>query len=178
MKFQINIGNRIIILQALFRKKRNSEYVEGYTNRCKDGKYVIFLDYDRVPIEWIMEEIKQLQEIYEIGDFYIFQSSKESYHAVCLDKVALTEYLSILHNSSVDTDYVDVPLYFGRKIWSLRLTDKNKNPIRFVGKAKGKFSELNQSSAHTTILNNLFDLKIELKYPDGEKELILARYPI
>ena len=178
MKFQINLGNHIVIIQALFRRKRNSMYVEGYTNRCKDGKYVIFLDYDRIPIDWIKEELKHLQEMFEIGDFYLFKSSKESYHAVCLDKVNLHIYLSILKNSTVDTDYINVPLYFGRKTWVLRLTDKKNNPVKFIGILKGKFSELNQSSAHALILNNIFDLKIKLKYPDCEKSLILARYPI
>ena len=139
---------------------------------------MIFLDYDNIEFSWLVEELIVLQELHDIGNFYVFESSDNSYHAVCIDKVPLHEYVKILRSSSVDPNYVNVPLYHGKKIWTLRLTDKEK-PIRFVGVIKSdKFSLFEQSSAHANILNNLFDLDIEMMFPDNEKDVIIARYPI
>jgi len=120
-----------------------------------------------------------LQDRFMLGDFYVFESSDNHYHAVSLSKVMLSTYLEILKNSSVDTNYISVPLYFGKKIWTLRLSDKFDTPIRFIGKFKtSAYTHYYQSTAHSKVLNTLFNLGIKLDNPDNIKELILARYPI
>lgn len=176
MQLKIRLSSYTLIFQIVARRTRK-ELIHGYTNRCIDGKYIVFLDYDRIDFDWIKEELKHLQTMFSLGDFYIFQSSEESYHAVCLDKIELNKYVQVLKNSSVDVNYVNVPLYFGRKIWTLRLTDKDKLSVRFVGKFKSIGKKM-QSSAHADVLNKLFNLKIKLNYPDNKKKLVLAQYPI
>ena len=178
MHIKINLLGYQLALHGSARRLRR-DYVAGYTNRCKNGSFIVFLDYDNVEFKWIAAELEHLQERFMLGDFYIFASSDDSFHAVCFDKVNLSVYLDILKNSSVDPNYITVPLHFGKKIWTLRLTDKDDIPIRFVGALKSKaFSFRQESTAHADVLNSLFDLGIKLNNPDGVKELVLARYPI
>lgn len=180
MKLQFNTRKYTIILQGIARKRRNQEFSCGYTNRCKDGKYIIFLDYDNVELEWIENELKRLQIDFRLGDFYIFRSSEESYHAVCFDKISYSCYINILRNATVCQDYINVPMRWGRKIWTLRLTDKDDVPIKFIKMLVGD-NYYEMSSAHVKLLSKLFiDIKFDLdnKRLDNEKELVLSRYPI
>ena len=177
--------NRILKIDIF--KKRTNENVVGYTNRCQDGSYVIFLDYDNIEYEWLINEINYLQEMYRLGDFYIFSSSENCFHVVCLDKVPLEYYLKILRSSSVDPNYINVPLYSGRKIWTLRVTDKTsdkrigknkKGIIDFKAVVVGS-SIFKQSKAHTVFVENHFEGFINMgNNLDELEELILARYPI
>jgi len=168
-------------------KTLRDQWVTGYTNRCKNGRYCIFLDYDNVDLNLIKPELEHLQINFNLSSFYIFQSSENSYHAVCFDKVNLHEYIQILRNSSVDPRYIDVPLNFGKKVWSLRLSDKDNNSVTFLDHIHAKIVEevgehktghRTQSTAHANILNNLFKLNIKLDRPDNEKDLILCRYRV
>jgi len=177
MRFNLNLLGYEFALNVDCREKR-TEYVAGYTNRCKDGKYCIFLDYDNSKLEWIRAELRHLQHAFLLSDFYVFQSSKDSYHAVCFDKVTLQKYIQILKNSSVDVNYIYVPLHYGKKIWSLRLTDKNNLPVKHIGLMKGGLTEREQSSPHAKLINTLFKLNIKLKNPDNLKDLIICRYRI
>ena len=144
-----------------------------------DGKYIVFLDYDRMPLEWVETELQRLQSDFSLGNFYVFESSKDSYHAVCFDKLTLGEYVTVLKNSSVDPKYIDVPLNWGKKIWTLRLTDKEK-PIKFIKTIlTPQFRKTReQSNAHKQVVALLFDLKIPLTNPDEFKEVCFAQYTI
>lgn len=179
MQFKINIMNRVFMFEFISRKKRGKETILGYTNRCTDGKYIIFLDYDNMPLQWIEYELEALQTLFNIGDFYIFQSSKESYHAVCFDKIGVHEYISLLRNSSVDENYFIVPLKHGRKIWVLRFVDKEKQPIRFVKKLEAFRPSYRESSLpHADFIRDRFDIKIVQRNPDMKDKIVLAKYPI
>jgi len=163
---------------AINWKKLQNDVI-GYTNRCMDGKYIITLDYDGLELEWIEQEIKAIQETFGLGNFYIFKSNK-GYHAVCLDKVTLNYYLKIASNTSVDEDYINVPLRYGKKLWTLRITPKNKKEINFVEELKSNHegSRL-KSYAHKTLLENYFGLKIQEGFRfDNETNLIMAKYKI
>lgn len=168
------------MIETVFRKQRTKEIVNGYTNRCMDGKYVVFLDYDDFQFEWIQYEIEALQTLFHLGDFYIFESSPNSYHAVCFDKVSVHEYISILRNSSVDTNYINVPLHFGKKVWTLRLTDKDKQPIKYIKRFTAyRDTWRDQSSAHIDLIESLFkEVIVNEQNPDLQEKLVLSRYPL
>ena len=160
-------------------RNQKKEWVTGYTNRCKDGMYVICLDLDNVELEWIEGELRRLQEDFELGTFYIFRSSENSYHAVCLDKVLFVELISIMESSTVDPDYLRVPLKWGKKVWTLRLTPKDKE-IEFV-KAIRCGSSRKQSLAHGLLLEKVFGVDVpeeDALKSDWSKEICFVRYPI
>ena len=177
MRLNFGLFGYEFALNADCREKR-IKYVAGYTNRCKDGKYCIFLDYDNSELSWIEAELNHLQHAFLLSDFYLFKSSENSYHAVCFDKVTMEDYVKILKNSSVDINYINVPLHFGKKVWSLRLTDKDDVPLQFIEVIKGVLAIKPQSSPHVKLINTLFKLSIKLENPDDLKDLILCRYRI
>ena len=195
MELKINLFNREFIarilaartkkfyevgyLKCIFEiRRKNKKYVQGYTNRCQDGKYVIFLDYDRIDPEWLVEEIKALQDEFELSDFYVFESSKNSYHAVCIDKMPLNEFVHIARNTSIDRDFIDVPMMYGKRVWTLRVTNKNDVPVRFMGKIPSAYITRYQSSAHAQKLNDFFDLDIDVAMPDNLDKLVYCSYPV
>ena len=178
MNFRLKIGHYNIGLRTSIRKDKQQKTI-GYTNRCEDGKYIIFLDYDNLEYQWVINELRRLQSDYMLGDFYIFQSGENNYHAVCFDKVVMQELLVILKNSSVDQNYIDVPAKWGKKIWTLRLTDKKDIPIEYMRRVDSEHTGFRwQSKAHATIIENLFGMKIRLRRADETNKICLALYTI
>lgn len=166
-------------LQASLRKTRKNKFVVGYTNRCESGAYIVFLDYDNTELKWVEEELSRLQEQHCLSNFYVFRSGVNNYHAVCFDKVTIHKYLKILKSSSVDSNYIDVPLYWGKKIWTLRTCSKGGHDVKFVDCYPSKWEFRSKSKAHIKLIENLFSGVMVNKYnQDDSKKIILARYPI
>jgi hypothetical protein len=111
---------------AINGQKPRTKDIYGYTNRCDDGKFIIFLDYDDLPIEWIKKELISLQETFEyLGDFYLLKSSECGNHAVCFSKINMTQLMMILYNSSVDIGFIRIPFQLGKRLLTLRLRKYN-----------------------------------------------------
>ena len=156
--------------------KLEGKAVAGITNRTKDGKYIPFLDYDYKEIDWITDELKALQEMFNLSTFYLF-STKKGYHAICLDKVPLSTFVSILRNSSVDVNYINIPLKYGAKVWTLRATKKEELPIFYGDLAASSDNE--KSLAHVKILHKLYpSLSMSVGKTDNHEQLILAKYQV
>lgn len=145
----------------------------GVTNRCQDGKFVLFLDYDNIPYEWMREELLDLQLIYRLSTIYIFETDK-GFHAMCLDKFTLPYLLKIMENTSIDPKYKDIPLKYGKRLWTLRLSEKKK-PIRLINILENNCIR-SQSSSHAKLLEVWYDMKIKLDIPDNQKQFIAASY--
>jgi len=160
MNFNFTLFNKRIGLSAYARDVRH-KYVSGYCNRTIDGLYIITLDYDDMDLDTVQGELNRLQEDHALGDFYIFKSGG-GYHGVCLDKVNFKELLLIMENSSIDINYMKVPLYSGKKLWVLRLTDKDNKSIEYVCKIPSSYESNVQSTAHANLLNTAFGLDIIL----------------
>lgn len=162
--------------------KDGKEEVMGYTNRCADGRYIICLDYDGMDYEWIVQELSYMIKDYKLGDFYIFNSSIGSYHAVCCSKVPLSLLKEIMYNASIDIRQLTVPLNMGKKLITLRITEKNKkkeSKIKLLTTIKG-MSVLKESYEHKELLFKLgliedFD-KSNTEFVNGE--VIVGRYKI
>lgn len=160
------------------------QYMYGFTNRCIDGKYIICLDYDRMNLEWILPEIRQLQNNLGLSTFYIFESSPGSYWAVCLTKVSFKHFVDIIRSTSCDDAYKTVPLYYGKKLWTLRLSDKNgiapKLIHTMVNSSKDTFLNRKLSLAHYKLLKKIYPnikcLTSDLKRFDDNLNLICSSY--
>lgn len=159
------------------RKKRKAP-IGGITNRTKDGMYVVFLDYDMMPQEWVTSELLAIQKEFKLSDFLILQSSKESFHAVTFDKVTRERYEQILHRSSCDPGYKKVPWIFGRRVNVLRVTEKKGVQIRHVDTLKSDFNVREKSLAHAQFFCNMYSLPLPNGRYDGGVDLIMARYSV
>lgn len=136
--------------------KERKEFHYGIGNRCEDGKYVLFLDYDDTPDEWIREEIKLLQDNTQLGTAYIFQT-KNGCHVLFLEKFYLAEILKLMNMTSIDPRYKNVPLQYGKKLWVLRSSNKKNETIKYLG-YKYKLSPLERSRAHATYLTRILGI--------------------
>jgi len=157
--------NKVFSVQFLATKKPD-KVTYGMTSRCKDGKHVIFLDYDGLTKEEVFEEISFLQGYFELGNFYIFQNdSEESFHAICLDKFPLYEAIEIVSQTSADRGFKKAPLYFKKRRWVLRVAKKGeRNKPVYLDVIRSKFDELKESStAHRLFMNSNYNLKIPSK---------------
>lgn len=113
-------------------KKERTVFHYGIGNRCEDGQYVLFLDYDKTPLDWITEELRLLQEWFELGTAYLFRT-KNGHHVIFLEKFSLSEIVEMLGCVSIDRNYKEVPLHYARKIWVLRQTQKTGEKIEYLG---------------------------------------------
>ena len=165
---------------SLFSKKLDGEEITGFTNRCVDGKYVVFLEYDGMPLEWIKEEVEYLLEYHKLGNSYIAQSSMgDNYHFICPDKITLEEYVAIMQMSSSDKRHQMIPLRTGRKAWVLRTSEKKGFKPKIVETIISKHNGIpNKSSPHMRWMEKNYKIKIRDALEDGKRKLITARYTI
>jgi hypothetical protein len=154
----------------------------GITNRCSDGKYVIFLDYDGEPIDFIRDQIENLQHEFMLGEAFIFKT-KHGHHVIFLDKVTLAELVEIFKNTTIDPLYRDVPMRRVRREWVLRQSNKNNEKITYAGKVSSLWNDCRQkSNAHAECLHTMYDIPLEPvlhKYQyDEETDVTFACYEI
>ena len=160
-------------------QKERSFPVYGYTNLCKDGRYIPFFDFDGWELQWVEWSIRYLQKTYKLSSAYIFQSSECGYHVAIFDKIHISDLLVILKASGTDHNFIFCPINFGKKLWTLRLTEKGLNRPRFVKCLKSEFNDRPKSMPHITLLEKLYpNIQINRSNADDETTLISAFYKI
>lgn len=173
-KIEIHIGNRKFLFLIDWKKIKDEVY--GWTNRTMDGKYLIVLDYDKMELEWIEPEIRELQRLYYLSDFLIFTSNK-GYHAICFDKLPLQLYTQILRDSSVDPAYASVPLMYGKRNWTLRWSEKKGKRPHYTKTIASKNSLYDKSKAHIIFIEKMYKMEVQNKNNiDSNSKLILSKY--
>lgn len=158
MKYDLTIFG--IQFRGVIRKALTPVYPVGTYSLCEDGKHVVFIDYDNLPINIINAELLSLQKDFNLGTFYLFETSKGNYFALCLDKVSIGEYESILQWANCDANFRHGYKYNSMNSFVMRLTPKKeKSDIRL--KQIIPFISLREkSNAHRLLLQYHFDIKI------------------
>lgn len=174
----------------IIRRKNVPHY--GVGNRCSDGKYVLFIDYDHQLLDWIQEEIRLLQSTYryQLGTAYLFRT-KNGYHVIFLEKHDIGFITRALSMTTADHNYKTIPLLYGRKIWVLRQSRKKNEHIDSIGYFPNPFHKLlvrehitlpERSKAHKHYLKLLYSLPKEWFVQGGEfdkeTELHIGYYAI
>lgn len=163
-------------------EEEKSIFHYGMGNRCHDGMYLLFLDYDDVPIEWIYDELKLLQHKFCLGTAYLFKT-KNGVHALFLERLTLGTVLNAMDMTSIDKNYRKVPLLYARKVWVLRQSRKRDETIRYLGCLKPQQeSERECSNAHLTYLKNQYNIPKEHirsdLHLDDSQSILLGYYHI
>lgn len=148
-------------------------WTQGIGSRCIDGKHILFFDYDKMPLSEIKDEIKYLQETFQLSNAYIFEIEKNaSYHVVILDKFSLRRAFNILNQSNVEWSYRNSVLLVRGREWVLRTIAKgNRNPPRFLQVLYSKYNFREISTAHKCFLQNPFSANVK----EGENCIELLR---
>lgn len=98
------LGNSGRIYEA---DKKDIQYGVTSTVSCGGNiiKHWILIDYDDLTLKQIIEDVKKLQEEFELPSFYIMESSKGHYHAVCFKLLSFERYMKVLLSSDCCIDF-------------------------------------------------------------------------
>ena len=170
------LGREIDIAVRVQHARQREMY--GFTNLCFDGQYIVLFDFDGFEQEWVERIVESLQELYTLSTAYLFRSSATGWHAVIFDKLPIKYLVSVLQSASCDPNFVFVPLYYGKRLWSLRLTEKEgKRPV-FVKAIKSSVSLYKKSRAHMLLIEKLYHIKVDKSNSDDSEEIVVSGYKI
>lgn len=135
--------------------------------------FTVFLDYDNVKDERLVDELVYLQELHRLGDFHVFYSNEFGRHATCVDRLSLREDLDVVYNSSCDAVFkrgIEINEY---RTWILRGLEKgNRNKPKYLYTVKSPYNGKRlQSQAHALFLQHYYGAKVRLTHPDGNNIL-------
>lgn len=154
-------------------------WTRGYMNRTKDGYYTFILDYDMTRLEWIEFELQRLQEIYDLGDINIFQSSEKGFHARSSVKLTAKGFVELMNNSSCDSAFKNLPRFATWRNWVLRDEEKGKTPKpKFIKTLLSQEPTRRQQSSAIYKYHQLLypDIKERLVNPDNIMEMTAIEY--
>lgn len=199
MKISFKLFGRLCGLLT-YCAKLPKEWTAGMTNRVGDTQFhVLFMDYDLIREDLLINELLNLQEIFELGNFYLFrtrlagyrdlliedgenvQVEKDAipvggYHAICLDEFFAREVIGILRSSHCDYAFITAPSYNPEKDWVLRAWEKgNREKPEYMATLESPYEGKNgrlQSLLHARYIDSVYGLEIEknLKNSDGIEE--------
>lgn len=180
MNLELNIAGCTLSLRAGVYFSRNRKVkVKGTTNRTADGKYVLYLDYDKLPLDNVLSELSYMQQLYFLGDIMILKSSENCFHAVCFDKLTAREFTDILLSSSADINFKRIPAMYSIRSWVLRFSGKRSKPAPvFDGMLLSRQHIREQSSAHFEFFKRMYpDAKLRvLSRPDSIDDVEVIEY--
>jgi len=178
------IGKYNILLKFQVYKKLDIRTAGMESRIPKTALHVIPLDYDNIvgefsedPEQRLREELQFLQQEFEIGNFYVFGTSDNGRHAVCLDALTFRQVKDIVDFSSCDLKFKSAPRINEYRCWVLRFANKGKRGApKYLYTVESPFEGKNlQSRGHAKYLLN-FGLKVDLKNPYGTEEVNVQGY--
>jgi hypothetical protein len=175
---ELRIFDRMILLKFQ-SMKIPIEPTSGISARVPfTTEFTIFLDYDNVEDERLKEELMYLQEVYRLGDFYIFATNQFGRHAICIDRLPLREALEVVYNSTCDPTFQRGIRINEYRTWILRAIEKgNRTKPRYVYAVESPYNgERLQSNAHAQFLMTHCGAPIRLVNPDDNYELEVQGY--
>lgn len=129
------------------------------------NKYIVFLDYDKIPFWEVKENIQKIQEKYDLGTAYIFKTTN-GFHAYILNAVTKKELLNILFDAKEDNKHSFAIFYKeDEPANTLRINAIEKGDIVFYDKVIRKNSKP-ISKAHYLFLKNVLDAPVEPERED------------
>ena len=160
--------------------RKGSVRTQGYSARViPTCLFVILLDYDNIVDERLIPELRDIQEWFEVGNFYVLSSSELGRHCICLDALPLHEVITIVNFSSCDRAFKKAPRISEYRTWVLRYQKKGNRPApHYVYTIESIYEGQNpQSVGHKLFLEQVFGIPVSaLKNPIGEKAIEIQTY--
>ena len=167
-----------ILLKIQIIKKLEVRVEGGVSSRIPGTTlHVLFLDYDNIVDERLMEELRYLQEEFELGNFYVLETRNKGRHAICIDALRPRDQKEIVDFSSCDLLFKRAPRINEYRCWVLRFAKKgNRDAPKYLYKVESPCEGKNlQSVGHAKYLLN-FGVTIDLKNPFGPEEIETQEY--
>jgi hypothetical protein len=134
--------------------KTNLKTCFGISSLCQDGRHIIFLDYDVKTLPEVLNEIKMIQLVYALSDFYVIETSN-GFNAFCLDMLEFGELLEICESLKLlDKQFL---LYCTkRKHFTLRMCGDKK--LLMIITSTNNYR--NKSNAHRIFFKEVMGFKL------------------
>jgi hypothetical protein len=131
--------------------------------------HVVFLDHDNVVDEVLKEILRYLQEIFELGDFYVFWTGKFKRHSICVDRMSGKEAYMVICNSDCDQSFVNGVRINEFRAWVLRVQAKGRKekPKYLYSVESSHNGKRVQSRAHAEFLKAWYGVPVRLVNSDG-----------
>lgn len=168
----LKIGKFNVLLKLQSWKTLNVR-TRGASSRVPNTSlHVTFLDYDNIVDERLVEELRFLQEEFEIGNFYVLETRNEGRHAVCIDALRFKDVKEVVDFSSCDLMFKKAPMINEYRCWVLRYAKKgNRDAPKYLYTVESPYEGTNlQSRGHAEYLSK-FGVAIDLKNPYGTEEI-------
>lgn len=166
---------------------KKPQICNGYSSKCEDGRHIVMLDWDDVSFDVVEEDIKSIQELFNLPTAYVFYTRRYyqdgqlfgSFHAVMLSKFQIKDIMEILGYTHIDENFKTSPARNSYRTWILRLSKKkNRSQPKFLKIIKGEdiFREI--STAHKVLLSKFYKKIVHPKYgnEDNAKLIKLQTY--
>ena len=161
----------------LFKHYKLFDNVAGVRSICEDGSHVLFLDLDNYSFKKLRTKLKELQDNYDVGTLYVFESSKNSYHVVSFNKFTYGEVIDIMKWFDWDCLKKYVLFSLKRGAFVLRFTDKYKKSMPTLKLIVVKDSiEKEQSKAHAKFFRLYYNQPMPLDNEDNSENIICDKY--
>jgi hypothetical protein len=173
---------RIFDRKLLFKfqsMKIPKEPTAGISARVKNTtEYVIFLDYDNITDERLIEESRYLQELFGVGDFIILATNEFGRHVICIDRLFLKKAIEVVQSSTCDGIFQKGIRYNEHRTWILRAIEKGNRPKpQYLYTVESPYNGKRlQSQAHGEFLQRHYNANVRLVNPDGNEELEIEGY--
>lgn len=153
MRTSLTIGKLYFSFNLSVLWKGNS-VTTGWMNRTGDGQMVLFLDYDLMELDWVLQDVDNLAHSFKLSHFFIYQSSRKGFHAVCLDKLSPSKFVEVMRASNCDPVFKQIPSFTSYRSWVLRVDEKgSKDRPRFVKFLKYPYKPDSISTAHMKFIH-------------------------
>lgn len=141
-------------------------------------EFTIFLDFDNITDQRLIDELLYLQELHELGDFHVFCTNKFGRHAVCVDRLFLKEALEVIYTSTCDAVFARGARINEHRSWILRALEKgNRDRPRYLYSVESQHNgQRLQSQAHGSFLQHYYSAKVRLTNPDTNTVLEVQGY--
>lgn len=174
--FKIWVYTLLVKIQLM--KKLDVRVQGGVSSRIPNTSlHVTFLDYDNITDDRLKDELRFLQEEFQLGNFYVLETRDEGRHAVCIDALRPRDQKDIVDFSSCDMMFKKAPRINEYRCWVLRYSKKgDRDPPKYIYTIKSPYEGQNlQSNGHAKYLLK-FGIKPKLKRPYGPETIEIQEY--
>ena len=151
---------------------KKTQILKGMASYCEDGRHVLFIDFDNIPLWLVKQDYQRLQDKFNIPSGYLFSTKQEgdfgNFHVVCLAKFNPKEIYDMISITHSDVNFMSSPIRNKYKNWILRIGAKSrKQRPKFLSLIGEGINKTIISKAHLTLLKKLYP---EIKHPKCETD--------
>jgi len=130
------------------------ENIGGMNSLTEDDKHVGFIDVEDFDLKSLIDNLKRIQDEFNLSTFYILRSSKKkNFHCICLDKESFGFWIDVLKEFSNEKTLQYQRFAVNRGRFVLRITMKGSKQKPKLIKILKRSNTKTKSWAHWYFLN-------------------------